>query len=94
MEDVLALENTSILTNECITKSEKLVQEISDIAAQNERKPQFDLDSTIDKEFSASPANTKPRNNQYQGKNLFTTYGGKKKAFFTKKTNCSNKCYP
>ncbi|MDE6568040.1 MAG: hypothetical protein K2K70_09970 [Lachnospiraceae bacterium] len=52
--DVPALERTAEVVSERAAKAEKMVRELSDIAAQNEVKLQAHLDAAIDQGFSTS----------------------------------------
>ena len=58
--DVLALERTARVVSECAARAEKMVQELSDIAAQNEVKLQAHLDAAIDQGFTALSVEMKP----------------------------------
>lgn len=58
-DDISALERTAEVVSECAAKAEKAVQELSDIAAQNEIKLRAHLDAVIDQGFSASFAEMK-----------------------------------
>lgn len=57
--DVPALEKASETVRGCVVKAEKMVQELSDIAFQNEMELRGILDAAIDQGFSASFADTK-----------------------------------
>lgn len=59
-KDVAALERTAQVLGGCAAKAEKIVLELSDIAAQNERKLRSLLDAAIDQGFSASFADIDP----------------------------------
>ncbi len=52
-QDVFALERTAGAVSECVVKAEKIVRELSDIAAQNEVKLQSNLNAAIDRGFAA-----------------------------------------
>lgn len=65
--DVLALERTAKVVSECAVKAEKMVQELSDIAAQNEVKLQAHLDAAIDHGFTALSVEMKSTDNVSTG---------------------------
>lgn len=65
--DVLALERTAKVVSECAVKAEKMVQELSDIAAQNEVKLQAHLDAAIDQGFTALSVEMKSTDNVSTG---------------------------
>ena len=49
----ITLEKTAAAIENCVKKAEKIVRELSKIAAQNERKLRADLDTAIDAGLSA-----------------------------------------
>lgn len=53
-DDVSSLESTDKAVSECVAKAEKIVQELSKIAAQNEVELRANLNEAIDHGFSAS----------------------------------------
>lgn len=53
-DDVLALERTSKVISECVTKAEKIVEELLAISAQNEVTLRASLNEAIDQGFSTS----------------------------------------
>ena len=65
--DVLALEKTARVVSEYAAKAEKMVRELSDIAAQNEVKLQAHLDAAIDHGFTALSVEMNPTDNVSTG---------------------------